>query len=682
MKKRNLIYTIFFGIWALLTMAASYAATPLWAFRPLTPTTVNVSESDRAIIRYQVTNQSKKIHTLVMTPIPGITQIVTRNNCSSRFTLAYQQSCTLTLLVTKQMLQGNFFGGPVVCEHSNPLQCYQPSQVNRLTIIKDKTQNHTVGGNISGLTGAVALLNNGNPLSVILTRTDGPFTFRLPVAKGNPYQVTVRDNPLNQICTVGPNGSGIMGDDNVTNVTVTCVPNSNAHTVGGNVSGLTAGKMVLVLNHTTSINSSNGAFNFATLIAQGSAYVLTIEAQPVGQTCTIANGAGIMGTANVTNVSVNCTPNSNPRYAVGGSVSGLTSGTGTLILNGNSANLVEFSANSPFTFPTSLANGSYYEVTLSRQPSDTQTCRVMNGSGTITGANVTNVSVSCVPIVNTTLSVTPRGTIPVNGPSLCTPGPVSLTVTNTGTSTAFNVSALLPSGWIGVTQTATGCAAIAPGGTCTLSFTSTTPYVAQGRIIITGDNITKPYPVTALAFTIDCYLVWAVSGLTAEVIENTDSVGSPLKWSQDLVFIPGITSDSNSPPSACNGSSDGQCNTGQIAAYYQAPYTNYAAGLCYQVTSDNSGSTALGTWYLPATCQLNGSQTELPFCESGHANVVDNLMALGFSNGLSGYYWSSSLFGQKGLAWLEYFDESYNGGYAIDNSRLFEGGAVRCARSF
>ena len=54
-------------------------------------------------------------------------------------------------------------------------------------------------------------------------------------------------------------------------------------------------------------------------------------------------------------------------------------------------------ANGSFTFPTALASGSPYNVTVQTQPgAPTQTCAVANGSGTTTGGtNVTNVTVNC-----------------------------------------------------------------------------------------------------------------------------------------------------------------------------------------------------------------------------------------------------------------------------------------------
>lgn len=49
-----------------------------------------------------------------------------------------------------------------------------------------------------------------------------------------------------------------------------------------------------------------------------------------------------------------------------------------------------------FTFPTPLADGTPYAVTVLIQPTG-QTCTVANGTGTIAGADVTDVAVTCAP---------------------------------------------------------------------------------------------------------------------------------------------------------------------------------------------------------------------------------------------------------------------------------------------
>ena len=74
-------------------------------------------------------------------------------------------------------------------------------------------------------------------------------------------------------------------------------------------------------------------FAFPTLAIDASAYAVTVKTQPTAksQTCAIPNGTGTVEGADVTNVSVVCTTN---EYSVGGTLSGLGSGSVVLTNNG------------------------------------------------------------------------------------------------------------------------------------------------------------------------------------------------------------------------------------------------------------------------------------------------------------------------------------------------------------
>jgi len=53
-------------------------------------------------------------------------------------------------------------------------------------------------------------------------------------------------------------------------------------------------------------------------------------------------------------------------------------------------------ANGTFSFPTSLASGTQYSVTVAAQPTDpTQTCVLSNASGTIGSEAVSTVALTC-----------------------------------------------------------------------------------------------------------------------------------------------------------------------------------------------------------------------------------------------------------------------------------------------
>ena len=85
-----------------------------------------------------------------------------------------------------------------------------------------------------------------------------------------------------------------------------CAP-AFAYTVGGNISGLTS-TLVLRLNSGTFHVYPAGitSYKFDTQLNTGDPYSIAVGIQPLGQSCTVANSLGIIGTANVTNVNVTC----------------------------------------------------------------------------------------------------------------------------------------------------------------------------------------------------------------------------------------------------------------------------------------------------------------------------------------------------------------------------------------
>jgi hypothetical protein len=84
---------------------------------------------------------------------------------------------------------------------------------------------------------------------------------------------------------------------------------------------------------------------------------------------------------------------SNSTYAIGGMVTGLASGT-SLVLQNNGGDDLSITANGTFVFATSLADTAAYAVTVLTQPAG-QTCTVTNATGTVAGASVTNILVTC-----------------------------------------------------------------------------------------------------------------------------------------------------------------------------------------------------------------------------------------------------------------------------------------------
>ena len=169
-------------------------------------------------------------------------------------------------------------------------------------------------------------------------------------------------------------------------------PPPSTYSVGGTLSGLTSGTVVLQDNGGDNLSvSATGPFTFATKLASGAAYSVTVQSSPSGQACTVASGSGTVASANITSVAVTCAP---VTYSVGGTVSGLN---GTVTLQDNGGDSLSVAASGSFTFATKLASGASYSVTVQSSPSG-QSCTVASGSGTIAAANVTSVAVTCANV--------------------------------------------------------------------------------------------------------------------------------------------------------------------------------------------------------------------------------------------------------------------------------------------
>ncbi len=81
-------------------------------------------------------------------------------------------------------------------------------------------------------------------------------------------------------------------------------------------------------------------------------------------------------------------------YTIGGTVTGLASGSTGLILQDNGGDNLTIAGNGSFTFKTAIAKSLAYNVAVFQAPTPAQTCTVANGRGTAT-ANVTTVVITC-----------------------------------------------------------------------------------------------------------------------------------------------------------------------------------------------------------------------------------------------------------------------------------------------
>jgi len=188
--------------------------------------------------------------------------------------------------------------------------------------------------------------------------------------------------------------------------------------IGGTVSGpgLSASNpLVLQDDGGDNLNATGSTFTFATQLQAGTEYDVTILTQPVGQTCFVQNGIGVVQTSigNVNSIAVVCNESTSASNDVVVQVNNLhAGGTLTLVNNGanslivtNTANNTQFNSN----FPIPLALNATYDVAVQGQPSG-QTCTVDKASGTITLNGM--VQTSSITTAN------PQGT--AQGPAIVT----------------------------------------------------------------------------------------------------------------------------------------------------------------------------------------------------------------------------------------------------------------------
>ncbi|WP_082922845.1 NHL repeat-containing protein [Halothiobacillus diazotrophicus] len=87
-----------------------------------------------------------------------------------------------------------------------------------------------------------------------------------------------------------------------------CPDTTTVYTISGSVTGLDSAASVTLLNNgkDSLTVTRNGNFVFPAALVDGATYSVTVGTQPIGETCTVRNGSGVLVAGNVTNVSVTC----------------------------------------------------------------------------------------------------------------------------------------------------------------------------------------------------------------------------------------------------------------------------------------------------------------------------------------------------------------------------------------
>lgn len=513
---------------------------------------------------------------------------------------------------------------------------------------------YAVSGTITGLTigGLVLRNNNGDDLAVPANATT--FQFSQPVSAGGGYQVVVATQPAGLTCTV----SGGVGTAQglVDSVRVAC--STSTVTVGGTISGLVGSGLVLLNNggDNLALAANATAFEFATPVAYGSHYAVTVGTPPAGQSCQVTN-ASATATATVANIAVVCT--TIPVYTVtpsAGSNGAISPSTAQQVNTGGS-----------LIFVATPDTG--YAVDLWTVDGST----IQTGGSTFALNNVTAnhaVAVSFAQVVlNSSVASIALSVNDITTNAALTGTPRHIAITNTGSIAATNVSIAYPTWPSGTTASSSCGSSLAAGGTCIITITpgsvaTSTCTIGSaptpGTIDVSHDAGTTSIDVLVLGY--GCLYqggqLFSIDDTTSDsgsiggkvVAINDQSPGA--QWSDS--FGVGITT-------GASNTADGAANTAVIVNTLGA--SAGAANLCINHQIDSAGNTpcATGTcytnWYLPALCEQGydpggGNAACGTAATPAIQNIQSSLVDPALNNSPQGVYWSSTEFDPPN-AWFQ-----------------------------
>ena len=556
MKRTNLIGHLMAVFALLLLSTVVYAGKPVWAFTPLSATSITVPANGTATIQYQVRNQSPtNPHRLVMMPLSGVSQDAP---CVVRPKGQSGDSCTLTLTVTgNKVPKGGISRGPKLCQANkdgtpNPNQCYQPSKTDGLHIAVgveqftvsasgdtqvtpsptsqtvDYNQQGTVNLTVAtGYTAAIASDTCGGSLSGT-TYTTGAVTSNCSVSFSstiNSYTVSARGDtqvtpsPTSQ--TVDYNQQGTVNLTVATGYTAAIA----SDTCGGSLSGTTYTTGAVTSNCSVSFSST---INSYTVSARGDTQVTP---SPTSQTVDYNQ----QGTVNLT-VATGYTA-AIASDTCGGSLSGTTYTTGAVTSNCS----VSFSGVA--VFPVAEGPSNVIAVPGNGQVAVSWTAPTNTGTGTISSYTVTYGQTSGTAF--TTAGCTTSST----STSCTLSGLKNGTAYTFAVTTTTTLSGANETGPATFSSSATPTAGLAVSPS-TLALSSLASSHSARSITLTN-NSNSPITLSAVPTTYSDFSPSLPSDVT---ISSTCSTSTPLAangGSCTVTITPGTTASNNSLSQAC-----------------------------------------------------------------------------------------------------------------------------------
>jgi len=169
-----------------------------------------------------------------------------------------------------------------------------------------------------------------------------------------------------------------------------------SYAITGTVSGLIYGGLELTNGSDRAVVPAGAtSYRFSQSIDYGDEYTIVIAKHPLHQTCGVASGSSLTGSAGYTetiNVGLVCAVNA---FNVGGTVTGLNV-DGLVIINGNGTQFPVPKDTATFTYTDAIPSQSSYGLVILKQPAG-KACTITNGTGVMQDAAVTNVAINCIP---------------------------------------------------------------------------------------------------------------------------------------------------------------------------------------------------------------------------------------------------------------------------------------------
>jgi hypothetical protein len=174
--------------------------------------------------------------------------------------------------------------------------------------------------------------------------------------------------------------------------------------IGGTVSGpglSTSNSMVLQNNGGDNLTVTGKSFTFAKQLEAGTAYNVTILTPPVGQSCFVENGLGVVeqSIGNVNSIVIVCTELTTASDDVLGTVTGLFTGHSVNLTNNGIDPITVNGSNTGnvnFVFPAPLATGAAYNVQVSGPTGTSCKAKINTNTGIIPSTGtIPLVTISC-----------------------------------------------------------------------------------------------------------------------------------------------------------------------------------------------------------------------------------------------------------------------------------------------